>query len=131
MNFVAMLAILSVPFFAIWILALRGAARAGGNGVILSMDPDAQPIEPQFSGAEKLVDRGVSLTAADVALYNAHRFATCSDHSIGDLSISRVRVGSDPFWLQDFFWVPEVLVGGERLDFCENSPRRRPPSRGT
>jgi len=89
MNFVAMLAILSVPFFAIWILALRGAARAGGNGVILSMDPDAQPIEPQFSGAEKLVDRGVDLTAADVALYNAHRFATGSDHSIGDLSISR------------------------------------------
>ena len=75
MTFFAMLAILAVPFFAIWIMTLRKGACAGGRINNLCIIPNALPIEPRFSGAETIVNRGACLAAADVGLYNAHRVA--------------------------------------------------------
>jgi len=99
MTFVVMLAMLSVPFFAIWILALRGAARAAGKGDTLCMVPDARVIEPQYSGAEaeKTANYSACFTSADRELYRIHRSAPDVGLSISDLSIGRVRIGNDPF----------------------------------
>ena len=71
MTFIVMLAILSVPFLAIWILALRGAARPGGKGDTLCMVPDARVIEPQYSGAEaeKAANYSACFTSVDRELY--------------------------------------------------------------
>ena len=95
--FVTVWLLFSLPFFAILMLALRTLVHPQGKGRSLPRLPAVQAVEPQFSGAEKTVNRGACLTAADVALYNAHRFATGSDLSIGDMSISRIKVGNDPF----------------------------------
>jgi len=99
MTFAVMLAILSIPFFAIWILALRGAVRAGGKRDTLCIVPDARVIEPQYSGAEaeKAANYSACFTSADRELYRMHRSAPDVVLSIGDLSIGRIRIGNDPF----------------------------------
>jgi len=99
MTFIVMLAILSVPFLAIWILALRGAARPGGKGDTLCMVPDARVIEPQYSGAEaeKAANYSACFTSVDRELYGVDCCAPDVGLSISDLSIGRMRVGDDPF----------------------------------
>jgi len=96
---IAVWVIFSLPFFAILALALRGTARAEGKGDSMYMVPDARVIEPQYSGAEaeKAANYSACFTSTDRELYRIHRSAPDLGLSIADLSISRIRLGNDPF----------------------------------